>query len=184
MGLVCCRYMGAEDVGVEILKFRCDVRLGIGGLELSITDLVFFTQVYQMRFKGKSSTAVALKKVMSPEMVRLGVNGSIKIHAKFVKKRWVSKKCSFDLKVNKRISGALTAPDSIVRRLLNGVLPPLMRRLIVKSLPLELGPFLERLGSDVHVNFSVDVAETIARDVWTAALIDSPPARALLKLSI
>jgi len=175
--------MGAKDVGVERLKFQCDVRLGIDGLEFAITDLEFLTQVYQMRFKGKSSTAVALKQVMSPEMVRLGINGTVKIHAQFRKKKWVSKKCSFDLKVNKRISGALTAPDSVVRRLLNGVLPPLLRRIIVKSLPLELGPFLERLGSDVHVNFSVDVAETISREIWTAALIDSPGARGLLGLT-
>jgi len=86
-------YMGAKDVGVEKLKLTCNVRSGVDGVTLEIKDLEFFTTVYQMRFKGKTTTAKALKKVMSPEMVRLGIYGSILIHAEFLpkKNKWRTK---------------------------------------------------------------------------------------------
>lgn len=86
-------YMGAKDVGVEKLKLTCNVRSGVDGVTLEIKDLEFFTTVHQMRFKGKSSTAKALKKLMSPEMVQLGIYGSILIHADFLpkKNKWRTK---------------------------------------------------------------------------------------------
>jgi len=176
-------YMGAKDVGVEKLKGSCDLRAGVDGFSIEVTDLELFTQIYQMRFKGKSSTAKALRNFMSPEMVRLGLGGSMKILANFdmAKGRWKTKKCTFDFNVNKRISGAVTVPDAVVRRLLNSILPRLVRGLVVKALPLELGPFLSRLGSDAHVALAIDVAEVIPRQVWTASLLNSTQARALLK---
>jgi hypothetical protein len=133
-----------------------------------------------MRFKGSSSTARALKQLLSPELVRLGIGGSVNIHAHFAKKRWRNKRCVFDLKVVKSITGALTAPDSLVRRLINTILPPLVRRAVIKSLPLELGPFLEQGGSNLRIAFEVSVEESIPRDVWTAPLLQSEEARTLL----
>lgn len=63
-------YLGAKDVGVERLKLQCDLVASPEGIQIDITQLELFIQVYQMRFRGKGTTARALKKLLSPEMVR------------------------------------------------------------------------------------------------------------------
>lgn len=182
--LAALRYMGYKDVSVERLKWHADLSLGNEGVKLDIKDLELLTQVYQMRFKGKTKTAKALKKLLSPEMVRLGLHGTISVHVQYSdkKKRWRSKKCTFDLRVNKRISGAVTVPDSVVRSLLNSILPRLVRRLLIRAIPKELGLFLKKVPRNICTSFTVEVAEVIPRTVWTASLFESAEARGLLGL--
>ena len=76
----------------------------------------------------------------------------------------------------------IKVPDSVVRSLLNSILPRLVRRLLIRAIPTELGMFLKKVRRDIRLSFTVGVAETIPRSVWTAPLFESTEGRTLLGL--
>jgi len=180
-------YFGAKDLGIERLDSVVDLRAGNDGINLNITDVFVSMQIYQLRFNGKTGTARALKRLLSPEKVSLTITG--KVHVPIVFKtgrrsRWrCPRRPQFSLKIHKKISNAVgILPDSFVRSLLNTVMPRVVKQ-AVKALPKELGPFLGKARNEFCYLGSFAMAETIPRDIWTSPLHSCPEACELLGLT-
>jgi hypothetical protein len=57
-----------------------------------------------------------------------------------------------------------------------------VRRIVAKALPPELGSYFNRMGSDVHLGLSVDVAEEVTKESRGRSL--PPPLSPLGVLSV
>jgi hypothetical protein len=176
--------------------------VGRDGCKVGARDVEITLSAFDIRFKGHTRKAKALRNFVSPETLTIGVRGSLSVNAQYVKDKshpdyelWEADECKFDLHIIKRISGAVTLPTGIVQVIIDLILPYFVKGL-VQAIPRELGQYLSGEISSgefspgvkqssnrrcVEASLQLEMAHTVSREAWISPLRTSSDARNILR---